>query len=484
MSFLSRLKGRLDSWENPVTGLGTWGRDKQSYSTFCPNNRLGYGMLSNLYNHDDLAKKCVKLRPQEMLRQGYEIQHEKAEEIKKAAKELQINQAFLWMMIWGRLYGGCVLILGIDDGQTFDKPLDETRIRSFSFLNVLDRRWLRVAQFYQNPLQPKFREPEIYEITNPMGGSLARIHESRIVRWDGERADLQTEWELNGWSFSVLQAPWDALRKFSTNYDSAGHLLQDASQGVYKMKGLIDAIASKEQDTINTRMKLLDMGKSVLRAILLDADGEDYTRTPTPFSGIPEMLDRQQQRLAAAFDMPVTLLMGRSPAGENATGDSDFRAWYDKIGTDQENDLKPRMERVYRLVCIANGFEEDSFSLTFKPLNVPSPKELSEIYWNTAQGDEKYVLNGVLPAHNVALSRFRPEGFSQLLDLHDAEGRVDAMKKTVWPTNIVPAGGATTLDQSAGAPGNPQQGDPVAGAGDSRPSAKNQPTIPTMSKPQ
>ena len=48
------------------------------------------------------------------------------------------------------------------------------------------------------------------------------------------------------------------------------------------------------------------------------------------------------QVAAGAADIPVTRLLGQSPAGLSATGDSDTRNYYDMIAARQELDLRPQ----------------------------------------------------------------------------------------------------------------------------------------------
>ncbi len=58
---------------------------------------------------------------------------------------------------------------------------------------------------------------------------------------------------------------------------------------------------------------------------------DSFTRVQTPLTNLSDILDRFATRLAAAADMPVTLLMGMSPAGLNATGESDRAFFYDRV---------------------------------------------------------------------------------------------------------------------------------------------------------
>lgn len=96
--------------------------------------------------------------------------------------------------------------------------------------------------------------------------------------------------------------------------------MTDAAQGVFKLKGLHSAVASNRNDELLKRMELVDMSRSISRSILLDAEDEDFRRDSYSFAGVPEVLEKMMLRLASAARLPVSLLMGQSPAGMNATG--------------------------------------------------------------------------------------------------------------------------------------------------------------------
>src|SRR4029077_19739346 len=82
-------------------------------------------------------------------------------------------------------------------------------------------------------------------------------------------------------------------------------------------------------------------------------------------------------------EMPVTLLYGRSPAGMNATGESDIRGWYDSVSDAQHDTLKPRLTRLITLLFLAKdgptqGRVPDRWCLEFNPLWQPTDKELAD----------------------------------------------------------------------------------------------------------
>lgn len=64
---------KLDSWKNILTGLGT-SRDKVTHTEFSSGPDLSDQTLEQLYHNDDIAARVCDLVPDEMLRQGFDIQ--------------------------------------------------------------------------------------------------------------------------------------------------------------------------------------------------------------------------------------------------------------------------------------------------------------------------------------------------------------------------------------------------------------------------
>ena len=64
--------------------------------------------------------------------------------------------------------------------------------------------------------------------------------------------------------------------------------------------------------------------KSINNLLLL-GDGETWSRQAIDFGGLPEMVRCFLQVAAGAADIPVTRLLGQSPSGLSATGESDTR---------------------------------------------------------------------------------------------------------------------------------------------------------------
>ncbi len=400
---------RSDSWENFWTGIGT-GRDKTEAGTFYENTRLTDAELSALYHHDDIAGRVVDIIPREMLRQGFVItcqDPKAAKDVGDKTKALgaldQVKMAFTW----GRCFGGALLLVGADDGQDPIQPLDMSRIRSLTFLHIYDRRYAWPATWYENPRNPKYGQPKTYRLTNYRTGGISVVHESRVIRFDGAPTGDLEKYRNDGWDFSVLQRPYPAIRQFSNVYKSAELLMADASQGVFKLRGLLQMIAGGNLKDLQTRAQLLDMSRSVARSVMLDADGgEDFTKVATSFAGIGDMLDRSANRTAAATGIPVTLLMGQAPAGLNATGASDIRVWYDNVQADREQDLKPRLECLVKTIAASLRYGDRQFQITFPPLWQETPKEKADREQVEATTAGVWITNEVLTPEAVAIAKF------------------------------------------------------------------------------
>lgn len=406
---------RTDMLVNPFLGYGT-ARDKVAQGVFYASVPLSFGELHAMYYGTDVAAEIVDARPREMFRRGYKVclkaDEKRASEIQKKAEALELDKKVLEAIIAGRLWGGSLLVLGAADTSTdLMQPLDESRVRELRYLNVVDRRFAHVNTWQTDPTKPGYGEPESWTISGQDAPPVA-VHKSRVIRFVGVDPDQVTRRQFGGWGYSVLQRPYDTVRQFETAFSSAGALLSDASQAVWKIKDLLELIATNREG-LQERLALADMSRSAGRGIMVDAESEDFTRVATSFAGVPDTIDRFMMRLAAAAKMPVTLLMGRSPAGQNATGDSDFRAWYDSIASDQHKDLKPVLLRLYRLLGAGKAApvegdaeSDDELEIEFAPLWEPSDAEKRANEKTQAETDKIYFDMGALHPEEITLARF------------------------------------------------------------------------------
>lgn len=482
---------KADNWQSVFTGLGT-SRDKAVDSHFHRDPLLTVDTLEALYHDDDIAARIVETIVLEAMRQGYELnvrgddEEQSAADAPDVAADMRdaLDDLVAWdrieeTWIWGRLYGGSALLLGIDDGQEMKEPLNEDGIKTFTHMTAIDRRGITPLRYYSDPMHPKFGRPSSY-ILHPSGLVISstalqgeEVHESRFILFGGVRASRRRRQQNDSWDFPVLQRSHTVLRQFHTSWQAIAHLVLDASQGVMKIKGLLSMIAGDQKEELQARMELTELGRSVARAMMMDAETESFERVATSFAGLPDVIDRMVHRLAGAARMPATILMGMSPGGLNATGESDMRWWYDSIRSDQGKVLEPALERVIELKFKSadgptGGDEPEKWDTSFPPLWQQTREEESEIRLKTAQRDDIEIAAGIVTQEEVAVSRHGPEGYSieTTIDLEARKTLMEAQAAVPVTTEeeakAAAALAAGTTRTPAEAEARPAEGDPEA----------------------
>ena len=454
----------VDAWENVLTGIGTADRDKRTAGrAIKPAANTDFRTWETLYESDDVARRIAEVFPREMTREwisfkiddrdsngarteeDVETRAATADDVMSALDDLNAQQASFSALVWGRVFGGGLIFMGIDDGGGSDpealaQPLNEDRIKSFGFLTVFDRHEVQVVEWYDNPFEEKFGQPKVYQIISssvPGGSSIptARVHETRFLKFDGVHTSRRRRVENWGWGDSVFTAMCEIIRDFGQSWAGVAALLADFAQGVWKVKGLADALKSDESLVYN-RIRIMNLCRSILRTVPLDAELEEFTRQQTPISGLPETMDRLAERLAMAAELPLTVLMGRSPAGQNSTGESDIRLFYDRIAARQEDKLRAQLERMITLLLKSkdgptNGNDLDgNWTMTFNALWQLSDDEEAERRLNIAKADEIYVNMGAVSPMDVTKSRFGSGEFNpeMMVDISEAQERETAAK--------------------------------------------------------
>lgn len=431
---------RQDGWSNEVAGIGT-DRDKQQHWKFDGVPVHEDEKFASLFAKDSLIRKGMAAIPETALSKGWELTldpeyKDRTKEVKDLLKGLKAESKLVEGWTMGRTFGGCAVILGVDDKSDPSKPLNLEKIKSLNFLNVLDRRYLQVSKIYNDPLGPNWGEPEAYKIQsiqhlsapdNAINGKNTtdalgqEVHASRVLIFEGAPTTLDMRQQLQLWWQSEIDLIYDDVLDFQSNWKAIGHLISESSIGIYEYRGLIAAMASGGgKKAILARMEMIDRAKSVARSILIDKEEEGFSKISETFTGVPDLIDRLAQRVSGSLGIPITLLFGRSPAGQNATGESDFRMFYDLVEKQRELKLQPKLELLVHIALIVLGIDPEKAKpvVFFKPLWELTALEKADLELKTAQKDQIYIVTAVASPEEIALTRWDEEGnFSPLTKL-------------------------------------------------------------------
>lgn len=420
---MSKAKATIfDGWKNILTGLGIKSKDKRM-SLDAEWTPMPRGDAETYYAADDISSKIVDMLPEEMIREGFDLKTDDKRfpnidtDIKNALDEIGAMVKLEEGLRWGRMYGGAGSIIGVDDGLDPQEPVNLEGVRKVSFLNNLDRWELHRRSIQNDPTQKNFGFPQSYMVQPTLGGqSIVDVHCSRILRWQGAKLPRRLFIQNDYWDDSVLTRPLNAIRNFQQSHDAVASILQDFAQAVYKIKNLTEMIAMGKDELVEKRLALVDRTRSVVNAIVIE-DGEDFDRKVTALTGVPEVLKMISQRLVMATDVPHTKLLGESPSGMGATGESEITDWYDYVARKQETDLKPQLTYLIKLILVSKegptkGIEPENWRVEFRPLKQQSQKEVVDTKKVQADIDKIYLDAGVLMPEEVTQSRFGGDEFS------------------------------------------------------------------------
>lgn len=422
------LAARADAYMNELLKMGG-AKDPTAY-TRASSRGLGLSdeALSAMYVEDDMAARIVNLPVRHALRSGWDLvlpgSPAEAADLRKAyldtELELGVPLALAKGMALGRLRGGALTWIGVDDGlgdQGFlerqARPLDESRINRVSFLHTFTRKEVQHETAYSDPRSPRFRETAQYRIQPDAVGHRAYeptlftlgagvvVHESRVIEWPGAETELERRIARGGWDDSVLERAWEALRAAAEDMGAKSRTLNRVSQFVFFMKNLASLITSGEAK-LSKRLSLIDGQRRAGNALVMDLD-ERVEQITQPFSGLDAVIDQDVSRVAGAGGIPPSVFAGKPTAEEQ-------RAWDEELLGYRRDVLLPRHERIAKIILLskegpAKGQEPPTWDIVYRALHEPPPKEAAELRKLRAETDAIEIDKGIIPPEAVSLHR-------------------------------------------------------------------------------
>lgn len=422
----------MDGWQNIMLGLGVEGMDHRLSTRYVGRPEPTFSTLEQLYEDNWLAGRIVDAVPDHAVRRWVQAtaQEDEADsedpdeeagdfgkDVLSWLDELEARERFREYLRLGRLYGGSVLLYGVDDGQEIDQPLIMERVRKVTHLTPLSRWDVAAVEWDRDPRSPMYGRPSKLMIV----GENKPVHVSRCAIYHGVYASQRRLLERGGWGKSVLVRTDEAVRRYGTINDYVEALYKDVVQGVMTIPGLDQMVSTDEGNaTIVARMRLMAYAANAFRAVMLK-DGETYERRTASFSGISEPITQAMNELAGAAQMPLTVLFGQDPAGFSTDDKSGMRNFYDSIANEQRRVFRAPLETIIEMGMASKQLPSpDSWSLEFRPLEEPSDKEDADTDLVRAQTDEVLVRAQVID-ESEARSRLRNDPKSTYVLMPESE---------------------------------------------------------------
>lgn len=345
--------------------------------------------LAEKYQNNGLFSKIIDRPAEEALKHGMEYNVSDAdlrEFLDDALDRLDWEEKAVTAIRWARLFGGSIIVMLLDDGGGLEEPVNWQDVRSVEELRVYER-----AIVQPDPDTYRTGKAEYFDVSSTYGGTF-RVHRSRcLVFKNGSLPEYGAAQQYYYWGLpEYIRIHKDLSRALKT-HTNAANMIEKSVQPVYKQRGLQNMLAGPNGDEMELkRLQVLDASRGIMNTIAVDMEGEDYDFKTFQMTGAKEILESTCNLLSAVTCIPQTILFGRSPAGENATGESDLENYYNFVEGIQKRMLKKNIRTLIKAIVQAGVYDGSienpgNIKPTFKPLWSLSETEKATVELTKAQ---------------------------------------------------------------------------------------------------
>lgn len=419
---------------NPVSGAGT-SLDKNSSSFFNPTVLYSKNFHETIYVESWAAKKFVDIPVDDMFvkwRQFSDMSESSKELVEAAENVYDIRGKLSNSLKGGTLYGTGLFIILTKEAMP-EKPLIVERLQPGDLANILtvDRFDATALATNKNPFSLNYGLPEFYRINLRMGGTF-NVHHSRVIRFDGMKPTSDNSWQSydEQWGVASLIPVITEIFQDSNVSKGVAHLVNEASIPVQKIDGFEDAISGTGgEQSLADRMAETTLLRSIYRTVFMDSE-DDFSRHDVTFAGLPDVLDRNATRLAAAANIPATRFWNTSAVGMNATGEGDARNYALQVNSDQVNKLTAPLHKIDRVLERHLGLTEP-ITYEFVSILDASESEKTDIFLKKSQAIVPLVNSAIIDEDEARRILDGDQVVGDLEDIDDDTLIPDEQKKAL-----------------------------------------------------
>jgi len=410
--------------ENTAIGVGT-SRDKMAQTYVGNGQYLHWREKQRLFDGDWLIARVCGILPQKVAEAGWDLKlgetsNDKLKEsIKTYIERLFINNSvnlpeglnplpqqkkynpddiidnprcgslvslFTRAQTIANVEDGCAIVINVDDGQDPSQPILKKNIKRIVGFDILTRKEIRPAwEYTRDPFEPVYynilMERRPFTSLNSMAGKNIFVHRSRVLRFDGLTMVSEDRLRNNeGWTGSIIDKIWEDFKQWRLSLSSTSNTLSDGSLFVYMLRGLRELVSQGKEAYLQKRIQLMVQNMSQLGGIAVDSTDEQVNFLSRNYGGMYQILEQFVNMIVAATGLPHTLVLGESPSGLGATGESEMKAIEDLKREMFDNEYKDKLTYIYRLIFLAKdsptkGKEPKNWSIEYQGNYEPTIQE-------------------------------------------------------------------------------------------------------------
>lgn len=395
-----------DTLTNLVSGMGNLNHDKAASNQYA-FIEIPYIQLENAYRSDWVAGKAVDI-PAEDATSEWRAWNATAEQIsllEQCEQKMGVQAKVESAIKKARLYGGGAIVIGIKGQEDVSKPIDLERVGAgdLQYLHDVSRHELTAGEVDWDLGSEYFGRPKNYQLSTGTDLSVD-IHPSRVVHFNGRDLPSRRTAGYTGWGDSIIQRIDDAVKHAAIPQQQIATLLMESNVDVIKMPNFMANVSTEEyRNKLISRWQLAAVMKSINRGLILDKD-EEWTKLTPNFSGLKDLAMMYMEIASGASDIPATRMLGKSPDGLSATGQSDLENYYKMIGNVQKNRISPEMRVLDEcIIRSALGSRPPEIYYTWRPLWTLSETQKTDNFLKKTQGIVNLVNTGLFSVEQLSV---------------------------------------------------------------------------------
>jgi phage-related protein (TIGR01555 family) len=324
------------------------------------------------------------------------------EQIENELKRIDLRAAIRQVVIHDQAFGGAHVYFKLKNDEAFrNTPLVmrpyTVRKGSFEGLRVIEPYWV-TPNFYNSidPTAPDFYKPSSWWMLG------TEVHATRLETVVSRPVPdmLKPTYSFRGISMTQLAMQYvdNWLR---TRQSVSDTVKQFSITGV--LLDMQQALQPGGSQDLAMRAELFNRLRDNRNLAFLDKATEEFFQLNTPLSGLAELQAQAQEQMSAVCHTPLTVLLGITPSGLNASSEGEQRTWYDYVSGYQANSLTPLIHNVLRIVQLSLfGNIDESIFFDWEQLHELTALEDAERQKHEAETDAIYIENQVITQGQVS----------------------------------------------------------------------------------
>ncbi len=383
---------------NTAAGLGAFGLYFPGYPFLAELAQRSEFRQPTETTAKEMTRKWIALKSKSKANKGDAIK-----DLEDDLRKYKIQALFRKVTELDGFYGLGFIYIDVDSGMPSDPlMIDEKTIAKGSLrgFTTIEPMWTTPLVWNStDPTKPNFYKPDSWMVLG------RKTDATRLLRFVSREVPdiIKPAYNFGGISLTQLIQPY--VDRWLKTVDSVNKLISNFS--IIFLQTDMDALLQGSvngagSNALLQRIKLFLQTRDNQGLFLTDKEREMLYQLAVPLSGLSELQAQAQEHMAAPTHLPLVVLTGITPAGLNASSDSEIEVFHDWINSSQEQLYTDHLTKVLHVLMLnRHGKIDDDIVFDYVPLKQLTGEALSRVKKTQSEMDVGYIDAGVVLPEEV-----------------------------------------------------------------------------------